>query len=160
MKQIIIEVPDNCELKQDGNIYTIVEKEKKLTYDDIAKELFEENEVEIKNGLYTFTCGKEAFTSKLIVNNFAFWLVMAFIVVQAVVMVVYFVTDFEGKCREYLEFLDNKVQVCVNEGDENANNGVISYLRRRSTLRATQRRRSKIHQPSPHPPKPPQLPLL
>ena len=40
MKQITIEVPDNCELKQDGNTYTIVEKEKKLTYEDILKELF------------------------------------------------------------------------------------------------------------------------
>lgn len=39
MKQITITVPDNCELKQDGNTYTIVEKEK-LTYEDIAKELF------------------------------------------------------------------------------------------------------------------------
>ncbi len=40
MKEITIKVPDNCELKQDGNIYTIVEKEKKLTYKDIARELF------------------------------------------------------------------------------------------------------------------------
>ena len=127
-----------------STIYDIMTSEIKLNRVNGSIDAFFENEVEIKNGLYTFTCGKEAFTSKLIVSNFAFWLVMAFIVVQAVVMVVYFVTDFEGKCREYLEFLDNKVQVCVNEGDENANNGVISYLRRRSTLRATQRRRSKM----------------
>lgn len=40
MKEITIKVPDNCELKQDGNTYTIVEKEKKVTYNDIAKELF------------------------------------------------------------------------------------------------------------------------
>lgn len=40
MKEITITVPDNCELKQDGNTYVIVEKEKKLTYEDIAKELF------------------------------------------------------------------------------------------------------------------------
>lgn len=40
MKQITITVPDNYELKQDGNSYTVVEKEKKLTYDDIAKKLF------------------------------------------------------------------------------------------------------------------------
>lgn len=42
MKQITITVPDNCELKQDGNTYTVVEKEKekKLTYDDIARKLF------------------------------------------------------------------------------------------------------------------------
>lgn len=40
MKQITITVPDNCELKQDGNTYTIVEKEKKLTYEYIARELF------------------------------------------------------------------------------------------------------------------------
>lgn len=44
MKQITITVPDNCELKQDGNTYTIVEKEKKLTYKDIAKELFLNND--------------------------------------------------------------------------------------------------------------------
>lgn len=35
-----IKVPDNCELKQDGNTYTIVEKEKKITYEDIASKLF------------------------------------------------------------------------------------------------------------------------
>lgn len=40
MKQITITVPDNCELKQDGNTYTIVEKEKKLTYKDVARKLF------------------------------------------------------------------------------------------------------------------------
>ena len=40
MKKITITVPDNCELKQDGNTYTIVEKEKKLTYKDVAKKLF------------------------------------------------------------------------------------------------------------------------
>ena len=40
MEQITITVPDNCELKQDGNTYTIVEKEKKLTYKDVAKKLF------------------------------------------------------------------------------------------------------------------------
>ena len=40
MKQITITVPDNCELKQDGNTYTIIEKEKKLTYRDIAAKLF------------------------------------------------------------------------------------------------------------------------
>jgi len=45
MKEITITIPDNCELKQDGNIYTIVEKEKKVTYNDIAKELFENKEV-------------------------------------------------------------------------------------------------------------------
>ena len=42
MKQITIKVPDNCELKQDGNTYTIIEKEKekKFSYEDAAKELF------------------------------------------------------------------------------------------------------------------------
>lgn len=45
MKEIIIKVPDNCELKQDGNTYTIVEKEKKLTYDEIAKRLFRHKEI-------------------------------------------------------------------------------------------------------------------
>jgi hypothetical protein len=40
MKQIKITVPDNCELKQDGNTYTIVKKEKKLTYDDVTNKLF------------------------------------------------------------------------------------------------------------------------
>lgn len=41
MKEITITVPDNCELKKDGNTYTVVEKEKKLTYEDIAKKLFD-----------------------------------------------------------------------------------------------------------------------
>ena len=45
MKQITITVPDNCELKQDGNTYTIVEKEKKLTYDDVARELFGKDKI-------------------------------------------------------------------------------------------------------------------
>ena len=40
MKQITITVPDNCELRKDGNVYTIIEKEKKLTYEGIAEELF------------------------------------------------------------------------------------------------------------------------
>ena len=40
MKQITITVPNNCELKQNGNTYTIVEKEKKLTYESVAIELF------------------------------------------------------------------------------------------------------------------------
>ncbi len=43
MKEIIIKVPDNCELKQDGNTYTIVEKEKKITYEDVARSLFSKN---------------------------------------------------------------------------------------------------------------------
>lgn len=42
MKQITIEIPDNCELQQNGNTYTIVEKQKRLTYNDIAKTLFSE----------------------------------------------------------------------------------------------------------------------
>ena len=45
MKQIIITVPDNCELKQDGNNYTIFEKEKKVTYEDIRKELSSESHI-------------------------------------------------------------------------------------------------------------------
>ena len=40
MKQITITVPDNCELKQDGNTYTIVEKENKLIYEDVADKMF------------------------------------------------------------------------------------------------------------------------
>lgn len=44
MKQITITVPDNRELKKDkdGNTYTIVEKEKKLAYEDVARKLFPE----------------------------------------------------------------------------------------------------------------------
>lgn len=45
MKEITIKVPDNCELKQDGNTYTLVEKEKKLTYEDIRKELSSESRI-------------------------------------------------------------------------------------------------------------------
>ena len=40
MKQITIKVPDNFELKQDDNTYSIIEKEKKLSYEDIIRELF------------------------------------------------------------------------------------------------------------------------
>ena len=40
MKEIKITVPDNYELKQDGNNYTIVKKEKKVTYEDVVRELF------------------------------------------------------------------------------------------------------------------------
>ena len=58
MKQITIEVPDNCELKQNGNTYTIVEKEKKLTYDDIAKEFFNN-----KEGYYINTSGTISFNN-------------------------------------------------------------------------------------------------
>ena len=50
MKQITITVPDNCELKKEGNIYTIVEKEKKLTYDDVADKIF-------PNGKYHYFIG-------------------------------------------------------------------------------------------------------
>lgn len=49
MKQITITIPDNCELKQDGNIYTVVEK---LTYEDIAKELFKD-----KKAYYIYSSG-------------------------------------------------------------------------------------------------------
>ena len=48
MKQITITVPDNCELKQDGNTYTIVEKEEKLTYEDVARVL-------LKTGYFLIT---------------------------------------------------------------------------------------------------------
>lgn len=34
MKEITIRVPDNCELKRDGNTYTIVEKEKKPAWNN------------------------------------------------------------------------------------------------------------------------------
>ena len=40
MKQITINIPDNCELKLDGNTYTVVEKEHRLNYDNIAEKLF------------------------------------------------------------------------------------------------------------------------
>lgn len=39
-------------LKKDGNTYTIIEKEKKLTYEDVARELFFD-----KNGFYINTAG-------------------------------------------------------------------------------------------------------
>ena len=38
-QKITITVPDNCELKQDGNTYTIVEKENKLYYNNICEAL-------------------------------------------------------------------------------------------------------------------------
>ena len=59
MKQITITIPDNCELKQDGNTYIIVEKEKKLTYEDIARSLFS------KSSFYVNSCGNIVSTSSL-----------------------------------------------------------------------------------------------
>lgn len=56
MKQITITVPDNCELKQDGNTYTVVEKEEvkvKVGYAFIAKELFRD-----KSGFYITARGR------------------------------------------------------------------------------------------------------
>lgn len=38
MKQITIEIPDNCELQQNGNTYIIIEKN--FTYEDIAHMMF------------------------------------------------------------------------------------------------------------------------
>lgn len=58
MKQITITVPDNCELKQDGNTYTIVEKEKKLTYEDVARKLFSKGDI-----YFTTTSGSIGKTS-------------------------------------------------------------------------------------------------
>lgn len=58
MKHIVIKVPDNCELKQDGNTYTIVEKEK-LAYEDVSEKLFLNREVVHFNDageIETFTC--------------------------------------------------------------------------------------------------------
>lgn len=59
MKQITITVPDNYELKQVGNTYTIVEKENKLTYEGVSEKLFLNREVVHFNGageIETFTC--------------------------------------------------------------------------------------------------------
>lgn len=75
MKQIIIKVPDNCELKQVGNTYTIVEKEKKLTYDDVARKLFSDNDIHyyidssalintIVNGEFNYICKNNANSKK------------------------------------------------------------------------------------------------
>lgn len=46
MKEQIIQIPDTLEIKEikDGKII-LIEKEKKLTYKDIAKELFPENKI-------------------------------------------------------------------------------------------------------------------
>ena len=49
MKQVMVTIPENCELKQDGNTYTIVEKEKKLTYEDVARKLFSQKGFYIGN---------------------------------------------------------------------------------------------------------------
>ena len=65
MKQITITVPDNCELKQNGNTYTIVEKEKKLTYEDVARELFFD-----KTGFYINTHGNMISASAFDDNNY------------------------------------------------------------------------------------------
>lgn len=52
MKEIIINVPDNCEVKQNGNTYTVVEKENKLIYNNVAKTLFCNT-----SGFYISDCG-------------------------------------------------------------------------------------------------------
>ena len=66
MKQITITVPDNCELKQDGNTYTIVEKENKLSYEDIAKNLFMN-----KSAYYIDSRGSVIFPSLLSIDTCA-----------------------------------------------------------------------------------------
>ena len=58
MKQVMVTIPENCELKQDGNTYTIVEKENKLTYEDVIRELFYN-----KSGCYIDTNGAITYVS-------------------------------------------------------------------------------------------------
>ena len=59
MKEQIIQIPDTLKVKEikDGMII-LVEKEKKLTYEDIAKELFPDNEIH-----YYITDGGDIFDS-------------------------------------------------------------------------------------------------
>lgn len=58
MKELIITIPDDCELKQDGNSYTVVKKEKKVTYEDVARKLFHN-----KSGFYTNNSGDIYYTT-------------------------------------------------------------------------------------------------
>ena len=73
MKQITITVPDNCELKKDGNTYIIVEKEKKLTYEDVARDLFYDNPrvayFDIDGVVSIFDCISEKQAEKLLAIN-------------------------------------------------------------------------------------------
>jgi hypothetical protein len=73
MKQITITVPDNCELKQDGNTYTIVKKEK-LTYESIRDKKLP-NQFYIRNDIQCTT--SRQYQKLLAINklmNLAKWL--------------------------------------------------------------------------------------
>ena len=59
--KIEIEIPDNCELKQNGNVYTVVEKES-ITYETVAKELFDNSSM--------FYIGSEGEVIKFLGNEF------------------------------------------------------------------------------------------
>ena len=104
--------------------------------------MFFDNEVTKGSGLKSFTCIKTAFKQSLFLKNFAFWLLLMFIVIQIIVMIIYFAGYFE-KYKEYLEYLNSKVAIIENEED-NINNIRNSFARRRSTYRSTQRRKSKL----------------
>ena len=65
MKQVTIAIPDNCELKQDGNTYIITEKEKKLTYEDVVKELYPNSHQKLMAGYFN----SEKHLQKLIATN-------------------------------------------------------------------------------------------
>ena len=139
IKKDFSEIKATCK----SNIYNIMTSQLMLNRVNNSVDVFFENEVKIGSGLKTFTCAKTAFKSSQIAVNFAFWLVLIFIITQVVIIIIYFVTHFDMKYKKYLEFLDSKVKICVNEGDDNINN-VNGFARRRSTIRTTQRRRSKM----------------
>ena len=76
MKEQIIQIPDTFEIKEikDGKII-LVEKEKKLTYEDIARKLFPDGETHyyietgaeintIVNGKFNYTCKNNANSRK------------------------------------------------------------------------------------------------
>ena len=76
MKEQIIQIPDTLEIKEikDGKII-LVEKEKKLTYDDAARKLFPDNEIHyyiesgaqintIVNRKFNYTCKNNANSKK------------------------------------------------------------------------------------------------
>lgn len=76
MKEQIIQIPDNLEVKEiKDNKIILVEKRKKLTYDDVARKLFPDNEIHyyiesgaqintIVNRKFNYTCKNNANSKK------------------------------------------------------------------------------------------------
>ena len=69
-----------------------------------------------------FECGDTAFEGKNVKTNFAFWLILIFIIIQIVIVIVYFACYFK-KYKDYLDLLDNKINISSEEEEERNDNG-------------------------------------